>query len=232
MLVTSLPGRWSLVVLALVGLAGCSAIVREGPPPLAPRHTLKELRDRAVVKQSLDYSCGMAALATLMSYYFGDTVAEQELLASLEPRFTKERWDLKLLRGFTLLDLKHTAEARGYRAAGFELTLEQLTRLRTPVIVHLQPFGYKHFAVLRGIDRGRVYLADPARGNLRMSLDRFTTEWTGVIFVLGKDGEEGITRYPLELPRPEHVAPERLRVLPIVELGDFARDAGVRIGPR
>jgi hypothetical protein len=44
--------------------------------------------------------------------------------------------------------------------------------------------GYKHFVVLRGIDRGRVFLADPAHGNLRMSTGRFVSEWDGIVFVL------------------------------------------------
>ena len=100
------------------------------------------------------------------------------------------------------------AQAKGYRAAGFKLTIEQLTQLAAPVIVFVQPLGYPHFAVLRGVDRGRVFLADPSRGNLRMSLSRFASEWNGTVFVLGKAGEENIVNYPLALPRPELIQPE------------------------
>jgi len=42
------------------------------------RHSLKELRDRYVVKQHLDYTCGAAALATLLTYYFGEETPEYE----------------------------------------------------------------------------------------------------------------------------------------------------------
>jgi ABC-type bacteriocin/lantibiotic exporter with double-glycine peptidase domain len=76
------------------------------------------------------------------------------------------------------------------------------------VIVFIEPMGYPHFAVLRGIDRGRVFLADPARGNLRMSISRFVGEWGGIVFVLGKAGEENIATYPLALPRSEYIQPE------------------------
>ena len=48
----------------------------------------------------------------------------------------------------------------------------------------------------QGVDRGRVFLADPSRGNLRMSISRFLREWHGIIFVLGKSGEEELTTYP------------------------------------
>ncbi|MGH8651117.1 MAG: cysteine peptidase family C39 domain-containing protein [Gammaproteobacteria bacterium] len=85
------------------------------------------------------------------------------------------------------------AQQKGYQAAGFKLTVGQLPQLLAPVIVHVQPFGYHHFAVLRGVAGDRVYLADPGRGNLRMSIARFLDEWAGVVFVLGR-GEKKKSR--------------------------------------
>jgi hypothetical protein len=120
------------------------------------------------------------------------------------------------------------AQAKGYRAAGFKLTIDQLKQLAAPVIVFVQPLGYKHFAVLRGIDRGRVFLADPARGNLRMSIGRFLSEWDGIIFVLGKPGEEDISTYPLALPRPDVIQPELLGVSRLLNLGAFTTDLAIR----
>ena len=208
---------WVLILLLLVGsgsLAGPDATGgrQDSAVGEVERHSLKEIRDRYVVKQQFDYSCGAAALATLLTYYFGDATSEQDVLKTLMAELTKDERRLKAWRGFSLLDLKHTAQARGYRAAGFKLTIEQLMQLAAPVIVFVQPLGYPHFAVLRGIDRGRVFLADPARGNLRMSIARFLGEWDGIVFVLGKAGEEHIKTYPLALPRPEHIQPELLRV--------------------
>jgi uncharacterized protein len=192
------------------------------------RHTLKELRDQHVVKQQLDYSCGAAALATLMTYYFGEETSEREILELLTARLTQDEQAIKERRGFSLLDLKHVAQTKGYQAAGFTLTIEQLKLLAAPVIVFVQPRGYKHFAVLRGTDRGRVFLADPARGNLRMSIGRFLREWSGIVFVLGKAGEEDITTYPLALPRPAYVQPELLRVGRLSDFGDFPVHLAVR----
>jgi uncharacterized protein len=192
------------------------------------RHSLKELRDRYVVKQHLDYTCGAAALATLLTYYFGEETPEQEILQILVSGLTKDEQRLKAQRGFSLLDLKHVAQAKGYRAAGFKLTIDQLKQLAAPVIVFVQPLGYKHFAVLRGIDRGRVFLADPARGNLRMSIGRFLSEWDGIIFVLGKPGEEDISTYPLALPRPDVIQPELLGVSRLLNLGAFTTDLAIR----
>jgi uncharacterized protein len=208
---------WVVILLLLAGngsLAGPGAVGSREMPPVreVERHSLKDIRDRYVVKQQFDYSCGASALATLLSYYFGDATSEQDVLKILMAELSKDERRLKAWRGFSLLDLKHSAEAKGYRAAGFKLTIEQLLQLAAPVIVFVQPMGYPHFAVLRGIDRGRVFLADPSRGNLRMSIARFLGEWEGIVFVLGKAGEENIKTYPLALPRPERVQPELLSV--------------------
>jgi predicted double-glycine peptidase len=207
---------------------GAVSARNDAPSAVIKRHSLKELRDRYVVKQQLDYSCGAAALATLLTYYFGEETSEQEMLQILASGLTKDEQRLKAQRGFSLLDLKHVAQAKGYRAAGFKLTIDQLKQLTAPVIAFVQPLGYKHFAVLRGIDRGRVFLADPARGNLRMSIGRFLSEWDGIIFVLGRPGEEDISTYPLALPRPDVIQPELLGVGRLLDLGAFTTDLAIR----
>jgi len=198
-----------------------------GQLPL-PRHTLQQLRYQYVVRQQTDYSCGAAALATLMIYYFGDETSERDILDLLIAGLTPDDLNNKKKVGFSLLDLRRAAQKKGYQAEGFKLTSEQLKRLATPVIVFVQPLGYKHFAVLRGIDRGRVFLADPARGNLRMSMGRFLSEWGGLIFVLDKAREGKHTTDLLALPRPDYVQPELLSVGRRVGVETFSRDLAVR----
>ena len=171
------------------------------------RHSLKELRDQYVVKQRLDYSCGAAALATLMRYYFGDATSEHDVLRLLVARLDADERRVREMRGFSLLDLKYAAEALGYQAAGFKLTVADLVKLAAPVIVFVRPLNYAHFAVLRGISGGRVFLADPARGNVRMSIGRFQGEWEGIVFVLGKPGEERIGTHRLSVPRRDDIDP-------------------------
>lgn len=171
-------------------------------PPVT-RHSLIELRDVNVVKQRQDYSCGAAALATLMRYYFNEPISEQHILKLMVARLTADELRLKETRGFSLLDLKRAAEALGYQAAGFKLTVNELRKLAAPVIVFVRPFDYDHFAVLRAISKGRVFLADPARGNVRMTVGSFLGEWDGIVFVLGKSGEEAIGTHKLSVPRPD-----------------------------
>lgn len=201
------------------------------------RHTWKELRDRYVIKQKLDYSCGAAAIATLMVNYFGENTSEREMLDLLNIRLkglSKEESSRKKRVGFSLLDLKYVAQQKGYKAAGFRLTFDQLRQLAAPVIVFVRPFGYHHFAVLRGIAGDRVFLADPSRGNLRMRTAQFLDEYGGVVFVLGKAGEEYIKSYPLALSRSDdYVRPDRKRLTnSLNKFGSYTTNLAVRTRPR
>lgn len=200
------------------------------------RHTWKELRDQYVVKQKLDASCGAAALTTLMAHYFGEKISEQEILDVLKVRtekLTEEERNHKKKSGFSLMDLKYAAQQKGYKAAGFKLTIEQLRKLKAPVIVYVEPFGYHHFAVLRGIEGDRVFLADPSRGNLRMSVAHFKDEYGGIAFALGKAGEENILSYPLALSRPDDVQLDiRRLILSVNNLRDYTVNLTLRSGIR
>ena len=225
------------VVIAFLG--GCAVqwddkySTGSGEAPIVVRHSLKQLRDRYLVKQALDYSCGAAALATLLIYYYGDITSEGEILTLLKEQLTPEELAVKAERGFSLLDLKRVAQKRGFRAAGFKLTPEQLTRLVAPVLVFVEPQGYKHFAVLRGVQNGMVYLADPARGNLRKRIDQFAgrgNEWAeGIIFVLGRIGEEKTTAHTLYPPTPfSDVQPQLINVIDLLDQGMAARNLPMR----
>ncbi|HYE35066.1 C39 family peptidase [Methylocaldum sp.] len=216
---------WRLLggVLILHAFTSNVGLAENGAAPGVKRHTLKELRDRYVVKQNLDYSCGAAALATLLRYYYGEDVTEKEILTRLNTllaNLSEAQWAHKKRIGFSLLDLKKVAMEKGYRAAGFELTIDQLRQLVAPVLVYVHPFEYHHFAILRGIAGDKVYLADPSRGNLRMTMSRFKDEYGGVVFVLGKAGEEQLVSYPLAL--------NRALDYPEVQLPDSAERADVR----
>ncbi len=155
--------------------------------------SLKDLRKEGVVLQALDYSCGAAALSTVATYFFGDPIKETDVIAAiLVTGQTPQEGIRKYFRrkGFTLLDLKRASESRGYRGTGYRgMTLEDLVETiaeqRAPVLVPINPFGYYHFVVVRGVKGDRVFLADPAVGNMTMKIARFEDVWVdGIGFVL------------------------------------------------
>lgn len=189
-----------------------------------PLKSVKALRDQNVVKQGFDYSCGAGALATLLTYGIGDQATEGEVLLQLINSLPKDQEALKKKEGFSLADLQNVAMQRGHKSAGYRLAPEHLAKLKGPVIVFIQPRGYKHFSVLKGVKGDRVFLADPSLGNIRMPAYRFLDEWLddtgkGIIFVVeAKDGWP--LDYPLKLPGEGLAQPEILTTREMLEVGE------------
>jgi predicted double-glycine peptidase len=196
---------------------------------------MKALRDIHVVRQRFDYSCGAAALATLLRYGFGDPATEQDVLKQLFDLLTDEEKVTSRKEGFSLRDLQRVALARRFKAEGFKIEADDLDKISGPVLVYIEPRGYKHFAVLRGVRGGRAYLADPARGNIRMPLYAFVKTWRradgrGIIFVIEPTGGAPLAASPLALPATRAAQPEIMAVREKVAPGgplslfhDFAR---------
>jgi len=203
---------------ANVGIGGDIRVER-------PLRSMKDLRDANVIKQRFDYSCGAAALATLLRYGLGDNVTEQQVLTQLFGLLSNEERPEVLSQGFSLLHLQRVAQARGYQAEGFRLEPRFLAQLNGPVIVFIQPRGYKHFAVLRGIKDDRAFLADPSLGNIRMPVYRFLESWlddsgTGIIFVVEPTTGAVNRSSPLSIPIEGLAQPEILTARELLAIGN------------
>ncbi|MFZ5790970.1 MAG: C39 family peptidase [Pseudomonadota bacterium] len=150
------------------------------------------LRFKQVVRQAYDVSCGAAALATLLTYYYGMNVSEKEIIERIFEKSTEEEKKKINALGFSMLELKRMGEALGFAVGGFRLdSVEKLAKLKVPAITLTTVRGYKHFVVLKGLSRGQVFIADPAFGNRSRSLERFAEEWDNVILVMVSDKIEG-----------------------------------------
>lgn len=148
----------------------------------APVRSMLEMRRDGVIVQEYDVSCGAAALATLLRFQHGDPVTERQLLRILISRdiYMDDPGRVQAQQGFSLLDLKRAAEARGFTGLGYgDLRLADLLDL-APVITPIAPKGYAHFVVLLGLKGDRLFLADPAFGNITMSAERFNRIWLDV----------------------------------------------------
>lgn len=146
--------------------------------------SLKEIRGEGVVRQKWDMSCGAAALSTLLTYDFKDNTPESAIVVWILHRVDPVR--VRARGGFSLLDLKRFAQARGYSAEGFSgMSIEELATQKTSVIVPIRLKGFDHFIVVRQISDGRVIVADPGFGNLTMKVDRFQSLWKeGIAFIV------------------------------------------------
>ncbi|NPV80943.1 MAG: C39 family peptidase [Firmicutes bacterium] len=146
-----------------------------------------ELQLKDVVRQKLDISCGSAALATILRFYYGDIVSEDEIINEMVNGRTRE--EIVQGKGFSLLELKKAAEKLGYKAHGLKGNIEALKYIRVPVIVLLDSDKFPHFVVARGVVDGRVALADPAVGNITIGIEDFLSRWNGVFLAIEGNGK-------------------------------------------
>jgi len=146
--------------------------------PVALHKDLKsgtEFTNAHIVKQQFDYSCGSAALATLLNYYLGEELTERKVIEGLVEYGDKKQ--IERLRAFSLLDMKRFVEKLGYKAAGYKIDIADLRTLGKPCIVPMEVFGYQHFCVFRGIVKDHVFLADPYLGDVSYPVEKFRKMW-------------------------------------------------------
>lgn len=142
-----------------------------------------ELKFDSIVHQAYDYSCGSAALVTVINHYLGIKVTEQQAMEGMLAHGEKDR--IVERRGFSLLDMKRYVATLGATGAGFRGEMSDLEKLTQPAIVPIDYAGFKHFVVFRGIRDGRVYVADPAMGHIVFSVAQFAKLWDrGTLFIL------------------------------------------------
>lgn len=132
--------------------------------------SLKEARHLSTLRQQYDFSCGSAALATLLTHHYGLRVSEQDVFVAM---FRNGDQAKIRAEGFSLLDMKRYLASRGYQADGFEAPLEALTAVGIPAITLVSENGYNHFVVVKGLRDGRVLLGDPAFGTRAMAREQF-----------------------------------------------------------
>jgi uncharacterized protein len=169
-----------------------------------------EVKEKNVVMQDHEYTCGAAALATLMRYYFRDDVTEKEVLDEIQRQMPKAEWEEKFATGLSVRDLMRAARSKrfGYEAEARELKFEDLVELTAPVIVHLEKNEFQHFVVYRGVVEDRVYMADPILGNMRLPASEFQDQWTGVAMALSKEGYDPGDDHPLAVDKSRPARPE------------------------
>ena len=108
-----------------------------------------QLQFRNVIRQAYDYSCGSAALTTLLDYYLGRNLQERQVMEGLL-RFG-EADKIVERRGFSLLDMKRFVAALVYESGGLQASFADLEAFVHPPIVPLTYDGLQHVLVVRGV---------------------------------------------------------------------------------
>ena len=153
-----------------------------GGDVLMPVTSIRQSRLAGTLLQQYDFSCGSAAIATLLTHQYGYAMTEATVFD-----YMFRNGDQKKIRteGFSLLDMKRFLLAHGFEADGFEQSLDKLTEARVPAIVLINENGYRHFVVVKGLRGDRVLIGDPASGTRALSRASFMASWqNGLLFVV------------------------------------------------
>ncbi|NOR71529.1 MAG: peptidase C39 [Methylomarinum sp.] len=153
-----------------------------------PVTSFTERRFKTIYKQKYDFSCGSAALASLLTFHYDDRVDEQSVFLDMYQHGNENK--IKKL-GFSLLDMKRYLERRGYNSDGFKINLEQLITSNAPAITIINNKGYMHFIIIKAVNDDYVLIGDPALGVKVFSREEFTSMWGNRIVFLIKDNQSG-----------------------------------------
>ena len=185
-----MTAQWRAAALVAALLAGGSVAHADriampaaiGGDYSVPVTSLKEGHYKSTIRQQYDFSCGSAALATLLTYQYGYRVSEQ---AVFEEMFARGDQAKIKREGFSLLDIKLYLAAHGFQADGYEAPLDKLAATGLPAIALIKENGYNHFVVVKGLREGRVLIGDPSAGTRSVPRASFESMWTnGILFVV------------------------------------------------
>lgn len=204
--------RAALTGIAIIAFASCREAAQQPAPVAAqpgpdlaalpaagfggsfnvPVVSFQDMPFRRVERQAYDFSCGAAAVATLLSFHYGRPTEEQEVFQAM--------WEAgdqaKIQReGFSLLDMKNYLDRLGLETGGFRVAVGGLIEQKVPVIAMVDIGGYRHFVVVKGIDGGQVLIGDPARGNYTLTEAAFTAAWNGVVLAVLSDMDQARTTF-------------------------------------
>lgn len=150
--------------------------------------TLAERRWQAVVRQQYDFSCGSAAVATLLTYHYDWPIDE---VSVFEAMYGYGDQEAIRTQGFSMLDMRNYLRSVGFRTDGVRASLDVLAQIGVPVITLITTRGYMHFVVIKGITPRDVIVGDPARGMLSMPRHEFEEAWNGTVLMVRSRADQG-----------------------------------------
>lgn len=130
----------------------------------------KRIANVPVIMQMEALECGAACLAMILAYY-GCWIPLEQV-----------RRDCGISRdGSNAKNILKAARSYKLTAQGYRFEPEYLKENgKFPCIVH---WNFNHFIVLKGIKGKKVYINDPAKGSIVMSIEEFDKGFTGICIV-------------------------------------------------
>jgi uncharacterized protein len=180
----------------LVGLLALGIAIL-GPPPGAIGQELvlgrsiterpkayMDLKFASTVRQRRDFTCGAAALATILKYHYGMPVSEEMIYWMIINRYKLEELKNKAENGFSFEDLIYVASKLGFESQAAVVDISELQKLNGPVILQFKLKRFEHFVVLRKKTDELAYMSDPVKGQTTLNNAEFKTEFKGPVLAV------------------------------------------------
>jgi len=150
---------------------------------------MKTLKVFPFIMQRGMMECGPTCLAMIFKYYGYYNI--QTLLIKLTEVTTD---------GTSLYSLAEAAEQFGFKAEAYELTYDNLSKIKLPCIAH---YGGTHFIVIYKYTDKYVWIADPAYGKDKLIKEDFLKQWNQIVLTVeptpeifkNKDLTETVTQF-------------------------------------
>ena len=197
-------------VLCALVVAGCADDdVMSGAPPAGAASVIvdngqkgetvsvstiswRDLPFQTVKHQAYDYSCGSAAVATLMTYAYNVPTSEENVFREM---FIKGDQDKIRREGFSMLDMSNYLNDHGLKAKGYRINEEKIEKYRVPFIALINNNGYNHFVVVKSMGGDRILVGDPNTGNTEYGSPEFAKLWNGLALIVTNDASQGRNAY-------------------------------------
>lgn len=125
-----------------------------------------------IILQSEITECGHACVA-MISNFWGHHLDLYALRKINQPSN----------RGVNLLQIKDLLENLGFMIRGLKVSLEELSKLKTPAILH---WDMNHFVVLKEVKKKSIIIHDPALGIRHCSIEDVSNSFTGIALEIEK----------------------------------------------
>ncbi len=128
-----------------------------------------------IVAQTTDYTCGPAALATLIGL-LGSKSSEMQIM---------ELAGTSMEEGTSMLGLKRAAKELGFDVKVKNISAEQLSKRSEMSLAYMKGGeGVDHYVVIKRFENETFFVADPAQGNVRYSFEDFADSYSGKLLYL------------------------------------------------
>lgn len=127
----------------------------------------------AVFKQDQRSECGHACVAMISNFH-----GHQVDLFSLRMIETPS------MNGSSMLDLIRLFEKLDFTTRAIRVEVDELKQVQCPAILH---WNLNHFVVLKAVYKNYIMIHDPAIGEIKVSLDKVSDTFTGVVLEVEKN---------------------------------------------